>query len=104
MVKCRGKLKAQDVSSENVCDHHKLVSMRIDNENIVCNMDSCGKKARSSGYCTKHTPEEYHQRADLLPENGFGDESNPLYQAYMQAKSNIQNKERVDKIEQGRRR
>lgn len=105
VVGCRGKLNAKDVSTENICKHHLIpVGIRMDNMNLTCCMRDCLKKARSSGYCSKHSPDEYVQRADLLPENGFGDEDNPLYRSFMKAAAHVIAKDRTDEITRGRRR
>lgn len=104
VVGCRGKLNAKDVSTENVCKHHLIpVAIRMDNENLVCSMRDCLKKARSSGYCTKHSPDEYVQRTDLLPENGHGDKDNPLFISLEKAVMNTTNKKRINEINRGRR-
>jgi len=102
VVGCRGKLNADDVSTENVCKKHMMTAMRTDNENLVCSLQSCNKKARSSGYCTKHSPDDYVQRTDLLPE--FKDEKSELNLAHVQACINVKNKKRNETISKGRRR
>jgi len=104
VVGCKGKLNAKDRSTENVCGKHILTAIRFDNINVVCHMRSCTNKARSSGYFRKHSPDEYHQRVDLLPENGHGNENSVLFQALSKAQENINNEQRMEQIEKGRRR
>ena len=68
VVNCRKKSRNDDPSLENVCDHHRRPVIRFDNQKKTCSLKGCGKKMRSSGYCTKHSPDKYSQRIDLLPE------------------------------------